>query len=311
MIKDLMRFGRVEENVALKDYNTYKIGGTARYISFPENVDSLQELITYLKTNNVKYKIFGNGSNMIVGDNLYDGVIIKLSKLDSINIDSDSNEVYAESGVMLPILAMKCVNAGFAGIEWAAGIPGTVGGSIIGNAGSYNVELYDCLKNITLINEAGILETVDVKNVKHAYRYSEFKERDVTIIGGTFKLVPANREELLELIESRKEKRKETQPLEYPSAGSVFRNPTDENLANAYKNFDLKGPFAGHLIEKCGLKGKSINGAEISEKHANFIINKGNATAADIKELIDLMKNTVKDKFDCELKAEQEFFNWE
>jgi len=311
MINKLIKYGEIFEDVPLSRYNTYRIGGRAKYISYPDSIINFTGLIRYLRKNNIQHKIFGNGSNMIVSSKDYNGVIIKQPKLDLIELNEETCEVTAESGVKLPILALHVLAYGFVGLEWSAGIPGTVGGSIIGNAGAYNVEIFDCLKSITILNEKNKVETLLASEVVHSYRHSEFKDRDIVVLKATFKVTKGNVDEALELIEERKKIRKQSQPLEYPSAGSVFRNPSDEELAEAYKKYDLKGPFAGHLIESCGLKGAKVNGAEISEKHANFIINKNNATSDDIIKLIEMVSTSVEEKYNCKLKIEQEFFNWE
>ena len=311
MIKCLETFGRVTLNASLKELNTYRIGGITKYLVVPNSAQSTLELIKYLREENVEYKVFGNGSNMIVGSKLFDGVVIKLSSLNQIEVDSHLKTVEVGAGVMLPQLAYKVLEYGLVGFEWASGIPGTVGGSIVGNAGAYNTEIFDMVINVTILDEIGEIVKLNVNDIAHSYRHSEFQERDIVVLSVLFQLEDGDIEEAKELINFRKFKRIESQPLEYPSAGSVFRNPSEEELEEAYENYDLKGPFAGHLIEECGLKGKIINGAQISEKHANFIVNYNNATSEDVKELIDLASLEVEKKFNCKLNTEQEFFNWD
>jgi len=311
MINFLKKYGNVFEDSSLKEHNTYRIGGIAKYLVLPSNVDNFIELIKFLKTNNINYKILGNGSNIIIGSKKYDGVIIKLSNLDSIEVDREKLLVNAEAGVMLYKLTMKTLDYNLSGLEWAAGIPGTVGGSIIGNAGAYNIEIFDCLNTITILNTNNEVKTLNINEIRYGYRDTEFKENGAIILSATFKLKQGNKNESLELISARREKRLTTQPLEYPSAGSVFKNPSEEDIQKIPNNIDIKGPYAGHLIEECGLKGTTINDAQISEKHANFIINRGNATSEDIKALIDLAKEEVYNKYGYVLKPEQEFFNWE
>lgn len=296
MINDLQKFGKVLENISLKNYNTYKIGGNAKFIVFPDDKENLISLLKYIKDNNLKYFVLGNGSNIILSDKLFDGVIIKLENLNKICFDK--TKVIAEAGVMLPRLAMESINHGLTGLEWATGIPGTVGGSVVGNAGAYKSCIFDFIENITIINDN--LEVVNLKcdEINFRYRYTDFKEnKNLIILDVTMKLEYGNKDESLDLVKKRLEKRKETQPLEYPSAGSVFRNPEDD--------------ASGRIIEEVGLKGKTIGGAKVSEKHANFIINTGDATGENVKDLIAFVHDEVLKKCRIDLTIEQEFVNWE
>ena len=296
MIKDLEIFGDVEANVSLKNYNTYNIASSARFLVEPINIDSLIGLIKYLKKNNISYFIIGNGSNVILSDGFYDGVVIKLSHLNEISIDDE--EVFAGAGVMLPKLSKKVIEHDLAGLEWACAIPGTVGGSIVGNAGAYKEAIFDYVTKVVVLDN-NIVKEISKEDIKCSYRYTSFKEdKNIIVLGAYFQLRKGNKEESQEIVNRRMKKRLATQPLDYPSAGSVFRNP--------------EGDFAGRIIEEdLGFKGKTIGGAKISEKHANFIINFDNATGADIRELINLIKEEVKKKDNIDLIVEQEFIDWE
>ncbi len=296
MIELLEKFGNVSANVSLKNYNTYKIASSARFLVEPTNIDSLIGLINYLKDNSISYFILGNGSNVILSDGFYDGVVIKLSHLNEISIDDDT--VYAEAGVMLPKLSKEVIEHNLAGLEWACAIPGTVGGSVVGNAGAYKEAIFDYVTKVVVLDNNEVKE-IPKDDITYSYRYTSFKDNKNTIIlGAYFKLRDGNEEESKEIVNRRMKKRLETQPLDYPSAGSVFRNP--------------EGDFAGRIIEEdLGYKGKSIGGAKISEKHANFIINYDNATGSDIRKLINLIKEEVKKKDDIDLIVEQEFIDWE
>ncbi len=296
MIELLEKFGNVSANVSLKNYNTYKIASSARFLVEPTNIDSLIGLINYLKDNSISYFILGNGSNVILSDGFYDGVVIKLSHLNEISIDDDT--VYAEAGVMLPKLSKEVIEHNLAGLEWACAIPGTVGGSVVGNAGAYKEAIFDYVTKVVVLDNNEVKE-IPKDDITYSYRYTSFKDNKNTIIlGAYFKLRDGNEEESKEIVNRRMKKRLETQPLDYPSAGSVFRDP--------------EGDFAGRIIEEdLGYKGKSIGGAKISEKHANFIINYDNATGSDIRKLINLIKEEVKKKDDIDLIVEQEFIDWE
>ena len=297
MIKDFFNKGNYnyEENISLKKYNTYRIDILAKYMVFPKNAKELIELINFARTNNIKYMILGNGSNVIFNTTYYDGIIIKLDNFNNMTIKG--NKVYAEAGCSLIKLAISTINAGLSGLEFACGIPGTVGASISMNAGAYNLDISNSLESISVLTPQNEIITLNKKNLEFSYRDSFLKRNpDYVVLSANFLLKEGNREEMLLQMEERKKRRKDTQPLEYPSAGSVFRNPKDM--------------FAGELIENLGLKGMKHNGAMISDKHANFIVNTGNAKSEDIKYLIDYAYNKVKEKYNVEMIVEQEFVNW-
>lgn len=294
MIEELAKFGKVKENVDLKSYNTYKVSTISKYLIDVKSEELLVNLIKYLKENNINYFILGNGSNVVFPNEPFDGVIIKLNGLNAIDIDDD--EVYVGAGVMLPKLVNETVNNCLCGLEWAAGIPGTLGGAVVGNAGAYLSEIFSFIEEIRVLenDEIKILKKDDVK---YSYRYSSFKEnKDIIILGAKLKLNKGSKDESEVLMKERLERRIKSQPLEYPSAGSVFRNP--------------EGNYAGKLIEDCGLKGKRIGGAMVSEKHANFIINYDNATPKDVRDLIKLVHDTVLKETNIDLVIEQELIDW-
>lgn len=292
MIKDFFNKGNYnyEENISLKKYNTYRIDILAKYMVFPKNAKELMKLINFARTNNIKYMILGNGSNVIFNTTYYDGIIIKLDNFNNMTIKG--NKVYAEAGCSLIKLAISTINAGLSGLEFACGIPGTVGASISMNAGAYNLDISNSLESISVLTPQNKIITLNKKNLEFSYRDSFLKRNpDYVVLSANFLLKEGNREEMLLQMEERKKRRKDTQPLEYPSAGSVFRNPPSM--------------YAGELIEKCNLKGYCIGDATVSTKHANFIVNKGNATGKDIVSLINKIKEEVKNKYKIELILEQ------
>lgn len=292
MIKDFFNKGNYnyEENISLKKYNTYRIDILAKYMVFPKNAKELIELINFARTNNIKYMILGNGSNVIFNTTYYDGIIIKLDNFNNMTIKG--NKVYAEAGCSLIKLAISTINAGLSGLEFACGIPGTVGASISMNAGAYNLDISNSLESISVLAPQNKIITLNKKKLEFSYRDSFLKRNpDYVVLSANFLLKEGNREEMLLQMEERKKRRKDTQPLEYPSAGSVFRNPPSM--------------YAGELIEKCNLKGYCIGDATVSTKHANFIVNKGNATGKDIVSLINKIKEEVKNKYKIELILEQ------
>lgn len=294
MKDELVKFGKVKEDVDLKNYNTYKVSTFAKYLIDVRNVDSLIELIKYLNENKIKYLILGNGSNVVLPVNNLDGVIIRLNGLNKIEIDDD--EVYVEAGVMLPKLVTETVSNCLTGLEWASGIPGTVGGAVVGNAGAYLSDIFTFIEEITVLDNYEI-KVLKKSDVSYSYRHTSFKDnKDLIVLAVKLRLNKGNADESAEIMKNRLERRIKSQPLNYPNAGSVFRNPD--------------GDFAGRLIEECGLKGKKIGGAMVSEKHANFIINYDNASAQDIRDLIKLVHDEVLKKMKVDLVIEQELIDW-
>ena len=290
-IKEL-HVGKVLEDYTLKEHTTYKVGGKAICAVIPEDEKKLITLLSFLKEKNVKYMVLGNGSNVIFNDSGYNGVIIKLDNFNHLNIIN--NKIVVGAGYPLNKLALRVSRLGFTGMEFAAGIPGTVGGAVYMNAGAYKSDMGYILTSIKVLTPNYEIKTMKNKELDFHYRTSFLqKNKGYICLEATITLIKGNSEEIMEIINERKKRRVETQPLEYPSAGSVFRNP--------------EGDFAGRLIEEIGYKGKSIGGAQVSEKHANFIINTGNATGEEVKELINDIKNKIKEKYNIELKVEQEF----
>lgn len=279
-----------KEDTSLKNYNTYRINTISKFLVFPKNVEELIKIIKYLKENKIKYYLLGNGSNVIFSMDYYDGVIIKLDNLN--NITYKDNLVTAEAGCLLIKLSLDTVEKGLSGMEFSTGIPGCVGASVAMNAGAYNSDLSTILKEIKVLTPNEEIITMKKEDLDFSYRDSFLKRnKEYIVLSATFELTDGNIEEMKNTILERKKKRIASQPLELPSAGSVFRNP--------------KNNFAGALIEKNNLKGYNINDAEVSEKHANFIVNKGKATGKDIIELIEKIQKEIREKENIELKLEQ------
>lgn len=287
--------GTYKENVSLKTLTTYKTGGNAKLLVFPNSTESLVKIIKCIKNNKIKFKIFGNGSNILASSREYNGVIIKLTNLN--NLVQNGENIEVEAGYNFALLANNMSKQGYSGLEFACGIPATVGGAVYMNAGAYLSDVSAVLEKVDILDENLEFKTIKNKDLNFSYRHSKFMEKDWIVLKAYFKLKKGNKEEIIDLINDRKKRRLASQPLEYPSAGSVFRNP--------------EGHYAGKLIEDSNLKGKNHGGGQISDKHANFIINKGDATAEDIKHLMDLAKEEVKKNYGVDLRIEQELFNWE
>lgn len=292
-IKDIydLNVGEVIENVDLSRYTTYKLAGIGRVLVIPRDIDGLKKLIDYIKSNGVKYKILGNGSNLIFKNDFYDGILIKLDNF--VSLDINDCIVSVGAGYNLMKLALKCSMMGLSGLEFATGIPGSVGGSVYMNAGAYNSDISSVLESALVLTPALDIVKYSNSDFNFSYRTSILQSNhDYICLAAQFKLSHGNKDEIMEVVNSRRERRISSQPLEFPSAGSVFRNP--------------EGDYAGRLIEELGYKGHSIGGACVSLKHANFIVNIGGATGSDICSLIDSIKRDVKDKYDIDLKVEQE-----
>ncbi len=283
---------KVLENEPLKKYTSFKLDGKVAIVAYPENLDSLIKLLKYVREENIKYKIIGNGSNLVFICEKYNGVLIKLDFLDDLKINDTTIKVGA--GYSLIKLASKVSKEGLTGLEFASGIPGTVGGAVFMNAGAYKSDMGYIVNEIKVLTPEYEVKTLYNKDLNFHYRTSFLqKNPDYICLEATIILKHGKKKDIEDLMEERKKRRIMTQPLEFPSAGSVFRNPEDD--------------FAGRLIESIGLKNKNIGDAYISDKHANLIVNKGNAKGIDVKNLIDEVKKQVKKEYGIELKAEQEF----
>lgn len=288
--------GHISEDINLSKYTTYKVGGIAKVMVSPKTVEKLILLLKELKKRNIKYKVLGYGSNLIFSDSEFNGIIIKLDQFNNISINDTT--VIAGAGVSLVKLSYKVMKEGLSGLEFASGIPGTVGGAIFMNAGAYKSDMSCIVSEVKVVTPDFEVKTLYNSDLEYKYRSSFLQKHEGYIcLEAKLVLQRSNTKEIKDLMEKRRQKRIMLQPLEYPSAGSVFRNPEND--------------FAGRLIEECGLKGYTIGGAKVSEKHANFIINSNNATAKDVRDLIKYVHDTVKEKTNIDLKIEQEFVNWE
>ena len=290
MIENFTNKYEVFFDVSLLKYNTYKLDVKCKCLIFPKDIEELIDILKIIKKNNYKYYILGNGSNVIFKNDYFDGVIIKLDRFNKVNVDNDI--ITSGCGVSLMKLSSMAIKENLSGLEFAYGIPGLVGASVAMNAGAYKKDLSDILVSVRLLDKD--LNVIEMKKEELAFSYRNSilkNNKDYIVLECIFKLTEGNKEEMMDKVNKRRQKRLLTQPLEFPSAGSVFRNPD--------------GMFAGELIEKCNLKGYNINGAEVSEKHANFIINKGGAKGEDIIKLINVIKLKVKEEFNVDLYLEQ------
>lgn len=289
-----MKTIEILENVDLKKYNSYGIGGFSKYLVKPYCTDELMNLLAYLQENNIKYYILGGGTNIILPDQDFDGVIINLANMNYYKIDE--GYVYVEAGHNLSSFVKKMLDLDYINFTNLFGIPGTIGGALVGNAGAYGSAIFDDLESVTIIKD-GLIETIPKKNISYSYRYTEFKNNpNIIIIGATFKLVKGDGKESFNIALKRYEEKKASQPLDTKNAGSVFKN--GDNYA------------AWKIIDECNLRGCTKNDAQISEKHTNFIINLGNAKSSDIIDLINEVKKIVLKQKNIELELEQIIVKW-
>lgn len=290
MIESFINKYEYYKNVSLKKYNTYKIDTSCDYLVYPKSIQELQELLKYLKENNIHYLILGNGSNVILARPNFD-VVIKLDRIN--NIEIKDNIVIAGAGVSLIKLANICMEKGLNGLAFAGGIPGLLGASTAMNAGAYKEDMASIVKEIKVLTPNLEIKTMKNSELEYTYRDSFLKRnKDFICVEVTLSLEHEDKEIIKHRMLDRRDRRISSQPVNMPSAGSVFRNP--------------EGLSAGKLIEDLGLKGYTIGGAQVSEKHANFIVNTSNATYDDIISLIEYIKKKVKEKYNIELILEQE-----
>ena len=282
----------------MQKHITFRVGGPAEWFVQADTVEQLQRLIALCKEREVPYYVIGNGSDLLVSDEGVRGVVIRLTgEFAEIsakeNVNAGTCDVCAGAGVMLASLALRAGKKGFTGLEFAAGIPGTVGGAVLMNAGAYGGEIKDTIVAVDVLTRDGEVRRLEKEELQLSYRHSSVMESKDIVLKAYFTLTVRPKLQIFAVMESYRKARQEKQPLEYPSAGSTFKRP--------------EGYFAGKLIQDAGLSGYKIGGAMVSTKHAGFVINAGGATATDIYELIQHIQKTVKEKFQVELEPEVRF----
>ncbi|WP_433957714.1 UDP-N-acetylmuramate dehydrogenase [Cytobacillus horneckiae] len=284
--------GIVKENEPLANHTTMKIGGPADIFIEPSTIEGLQTAMEMIVEHKVKWTAIGRGSNLLVSDDGIEGVVIKLGK--GVNdIDMDGGNLRVGGGYPLVALATQISRKGYSGLEFSSGIPGSVGGAVYMNAGAHGSDISNILTAAHILFPNGQMEWLTNDEMAFSYRTSVLqKKRPGIVIEAVFSLIAGDKDKISAEMQKNKDYRKNTQPYNDPCAGSIFRNPLPK--------------YAGQLIESAGLKGHSLGGAQISEMHGNFIVNKGNATAADVLALIQHAKDTVFDKFEVKLETEVE-----
>lgn len=273
----------------MKNHTTFRVGGPAACLVALENEEQLRKAQRYLRLVEVPFVVLGNGSNVLVSDDGYPGVVLQISdKMNHICVEGDC--IVAQAGALMSQVAKAAQEHGLTGLEFASGIPGTVGGGVVMNAGAYGGEMCQVVTKVTVVNQEGEVMELDNGTMEFGYRNSIIRNQPFVVTEVTFRLKKGIAEEIKATMDELAARRREKQPLEYPSAGSTFKRP--------------EGYFAGQLIMDAGLRGFRVGGAQVSEKHCGFVINTGDATAADVMNVIRGVQDCVKEKFDVDLETE-------
>lgn len=288
-LSKIVRKEQILEEELMKKHTTFRIGGPAEYLILPQTIEEIADVIKLCRQEEIPWYIVGNGSNLLVADEGVRGVVIQL--LRNFNqIQVEGCQIRMQAGAQNAAVAKRALDASLTGFEFAAGIPGTIGGAVVMNAGAYGGEMKDILKEVTVLDPNGMIRTIPAEELELGYRTSIIARKGYVVLEAVIVLKTGDPKEIKAAMDELKEKRVTKQPLEYPSAGSTFKRP--------------EGYFAGKLIMDAGLRGFSVGGAQISEKHCGFVINKGNATAKDVTELMDETKKIVMEKFGVALEPE-------
>lgn len=292
MFCDLLGEDRVFTEEAMSQHTTFKIGGPADYFLMPDKGEDVGRVIKICKEKEIPYFILGNGSNLLVGDGGYRGAVIQIYRNMS-SVTVEGNEITAQAGALLSAVAAAAKNASLTGFEFAGGIPGTIGGAVVMNAGAYGGEMKDVLTEVTVMNAEGDIFTLPTEELELGYRTSIIKTAGYIVLEAKIRLKEGDPEVIRETMKDLTIRRTTKQPLEYPSAGSTFKRP--------------EGYFAGKLIMYSGLAGYQVGGAQVSEKHCGFVINAGDATARDVRTLMDNVRDIVYKKYGVILEPEVKF----
>lgn len=281
---------KIMHDVDMREYTSFRAGGRADVMAVPDSVQELQEILQDVHEKQEDYLLLGNGSNTIFRDEGYHGVVIHLGEAFS-GIEISGERLKAGGAALISAAAHEAMEHGLGGMEPISGIPGSIGGAVFMNAGAYGGEMKQVIESAEVVSADGQeIHTLSCEELELGYRSSRIQKTGEVVVSVTLKLMPVDRNEILQAMQEFTKKRNSKQPLQYPSAGSFFKRP--------------EGYFAGKLIQDAGLKGVSVGGAQISAKHSGFMINRGGATANDILELMHLVQNTVKDRFGVEMEPE-------
>ena len=289
-LEEILSKDSIKYNEPMKKHTTMKVGGPCDCMVEPSSIEEIQKVLEYVKENNIKYYIIGNGSNLLVKDEGVHALIIKIANKFS-GFEVNGEHIKAYSGCSVPKLSQIAKENSLSGLEFACGIPGSVGGGIRMNAGAYGSEMVNVVEKVGFLDENGNLKEIDGKDAHFTYRHSMFVDNpQYVVVYAIYKLQKGNKDEISKIMEENMNSRKQKQPIEYPNFGSVFERP--------------EGYFVGKLVDDCGLKGYKIGGAQVSTKHSGFMINIGDATCKDVLDLIEYVKEKVYEKFNVKLQEE-------
>ena len=281
---------QLKEGELLSNHTTFRIGGAAKYFAVPKNEEEIMEAVDFAIVKDLPYYILGKGSNVLFADEGYPGVIIEIGAgMEKVERTGDTG-IRAQAGVSLSALAAFAAREGLSGLEFAGGIPGTLGGAVTMNAGAYGGEMKDVIVSAKVMDEEGAVQELSCEELQLGYRTSIVQKKQFVVLEAEFLLKPGTTEEIQNTMKELNAKRREKQPLEYPSAGSTFKRP--------------EGYFAGKLIEDAGLRGYRVGDAQVSEKHCGFVVNRGKATCVEVLQLIGDVQKTVKEQFGVQLEPE-------
>lgn len=287
-LKDILKEENIQVNVPMKEHTTFRVGGPADILVYPTTYEEVSKIIKLCNEYNENYFLLGNGSNILVKDGGIRGLVLKFSKLNNVTVEGKN--VIAQSGALLCGVSRIAMEYGLTGLEFASGIPGSIGGATTMNAGAYDGEMSKVVEQVLVVDKEGNLKTLSKDELEFSYRMSAVMKHEYIVLETILALENEDKEVIKNKIKELTKKRTEKQPLEYASAGSTFKRP--------------EGYFAGKLIQDAELRGRNVGDAEVSQKHCGFIINKGNATAKELLELIKIVQNTVKERFGVELHTE-------
>lgn len=284
----------IREQEPLTAHTTFRIGGPALYYLIPEGVEEVRDALRFAREKELPFYVIGRGSNLLFEDEGYHGVVIEIGKgMEQVTMKEEPDGtvcVTAQAGIPLSTLAAKLAEAGWQGFEFAGGIPGTLGGGIAMNAGAYGGEIRDCIKNAMVMTRSGETLVLNREQLELGYRTSIIQKKDYIVLEGVFRFSRGEKKSILAAMKELNQRRRDKQPLEFPSAGSTFKRP--------------EGYFAGKLIEDAGLRGYRVGDAQVSEKHCGFVVNRGKASSADVRQLIRDVQDRVREKFRVELEPE-------
>lgn len=289
--------GRVKKDELMSMHTTFRVGGPAAYFVSPDSEEALRQVLFLCREERMPYYILGNGSNLLVSDRGYNGVVILMEAGFSEIYEETPGEITAGAGALLSRIAREALKRSLTGLEFAAGIPGTMGGAVVMNAGAYDGEMKNVIKSVRVMEKTGGILVLSPEELSLEYRYSCIPEKEYIVLSAVLSLKNGRKEAIHSKMAEFAERRREKQPLEYPSAGSTFKRPA--------------GYFAGKLIEDAGLRGCRRGGAQVSDKHCGFVINKDGATAEDIRSLCRYVQKKVKETSGVDLETEVRMIGWE